>query len=52
MVKKLDIIKVDKGDLIYYYVICPRCGNEIRAHQKGQVKFNLGLHKLSCTFSE
>ena len=52
MASRLVITKKEEGEgvhkLIYFYTICPRCKKEIRAHQKGQVKHNLGLHQLSC----
>jgi len=53
MAGKLKIIKKEDGmgvhKLIYFYTVCPRCKKEIRAHQKGQVKHNLGLHQLNCS---
>ena len=52
MAKKLEIKKREEGQgqykLTYFYTICPRCKQEIRAHQKGQVKHNLGMHQLNC----
>ncbi len=52
MAKTLDVKKREEGEgqykLTYYYAVCQRCKKEIPAHQKGQVKHNLGLHQLNC----
>ena len=50
----MKIHKRDEGGLVYYYTNCSRCKDkdgkptEIRAHVKGQVKHNFGLHQLTC----
>lgn len=46
---KLEVHKKEVTEgFIYYYVICPKCKKEIRAHKEHQVKFNFGLHEVVC----